>query len=182
MCRWTLMASSKLKLGSAQLLWLSWTNLWVCHLCSVFQLTSTLTNIWRIAEWLFFCRRILSKPLPACWSSTSTRVVASAHHAERVNTALVSLYRFYGISVFVQDNIYFASEWLQKNPLISAGVDWMNNMMWRFVRGDARPSEIDMIWEISKQVEGHTICALGDGAAWPVQVKPSACILNMKFY
>ncbi|KAG9334311.1 hypothetical protein JZ751_008293 [Albula glossodonta] len=49
------------------------------------------------------------------------------------------------------------------------GVDWMNQMMWRFVRGDAKGSEIDMIWEISKQIEGHTICALGDGAAWPVQ-------------
>lgn len=46
----------------------------------------------------------------------------------------------------------------------------MNNMMWRFVQGDARTAEIDMIWEISKQIEGHTICALGDGAAWPVQV------------
>lgn len=46
----------------------------------------------------------------------------------------------------------------------------MNKMMWRFVKGDARPTEIDMIWELSKQIEGHTICALGDGAAWPVQV------------
>lgn len=46
----------------------------------------------------------------------------------------------------------------------------MNKMMWRFVKGDARPAEIDMIWELSKQIEGHTICALGDGAAWPVQV------------
>ncbi len=27
-----------------------------------------------------------------------------------------------------------------------------------------------MIWELSKQIEGHTICALGDAAAWPVQV------------
>lgn len=53
----------------------------------------------------------------------------------------------------------------------SVGVDWMNKMMWRFVQGDARPAEIDMIWELSKQIEGHTICALGDGAAWPVQVK-----------
>lgn len=26
-----------------------------------------------------------------------------------------------------------------------------------------------MLWELSKQIEGHTICALGDGAAWPVQ-------------
>uniref|UniRef100_A0A8C7CQ02 NADH dehydrogenase [ubiquinone] flavoprotein 1, mitochondrial n=1 Tax=Oncorhynchus kisutch TaxID=8019 RepID=A0A8C7CQ02_ONCKI len=49
------------------------------------------------------------------------------------------------------------------------GVDWMDKMMWRFVRGDAANSEIDMIWELSKQIEGHTICALGDGAAWPVQ-------------
>jgi len=37
------------------------------------------------------------------------------------------------------------------------------------VKGDAQPAEIDMLWEISKQIEGHTICALGDGAAWPVQ-------------
>jgi NADH dehydrogenase (ubiquinone) flavoprotein 1 len=41
--------------------------------------------------------------------------------------------------------------------------------MYRFVDGKARPDEIDMIWELSKQIEGHTICALGDAAAWPVQ-------------
>ncbi len=29
--------------------------------------------------------------------------------------------------------------------------------------------EIDMLWELTKQIEGHTICALGDAAAWPVQ-------------
>lgn len=46
----------------------------------------------------------------------------------------------------------------------------MDKMMWRFVQGEAAISEIDMIWELSKQIEGHTICALGDGAAWPVQV------------
>ncbi|KAI6068343.1 NADH dehydrogenase [ubiquinone] flavoprotein 1, mitochondrial [Aix galericulata] len=49
------------------------------------------------------------------------------------------------------------------------GVDWMNKVMARFVRGDAQVAEIDALWEISKQIEGHTICALGDGAAWPVQ-------------
>lgn len=59
----------------------------------------------------------------------------------------------------------------------------MDKMMWRFVKGDARPAEIDMIWELSKQIEGHTICALGDGAAWPVQVKTctSICILTGTF-
>jgi NADH:ubiquinone oxidoreductase subunit F (NADH-binding) len=37
------------------------------------------------------------------------------------------------------------------------------------VTGNARKEEIDMLFEISKQIEGHTICALGDAAAWPVQ-------------
>lgn len=49
------------------------------------------------------------------------------------------------------------------------GVAWMNKIMGRFVSGNAQPAEIDMLWEISKQIEGHSICALGDGAAWPVQ-------------
>lgn len=49
------------------------------------------------------------------------------------------------------------------------GVDWMNKVMWRMCQGNAHPDEIHMLWEISKQIEGHTICALGDGAAWPVQ-------------
>ena len=41
--------------------------------------------------------------------------------------------------------------------------------MYRFVEGKARTDEIDLIWELSKQIEGHTICALGDAAAWPIQ-------------
>ncbi|WAR17784.1 NDUV1-like protein [Mya arenaria] len=49
------------------------------------------------------------------------------------------------------------------------GTGWMNVMTHRFVEGNGQPEEIDMLWEISKQIEGHTICALGDGAAWPVQ-------------
>lgn len=50
------------------------------------------------------------------------------------------------------------------------GINWMNKIIHRFVTGNAQPAEIDMLWELSKQIEGHTICALGDGAAWPVQV------------
>jgi NADH dehydrogenase (ubiquinone) flavoprotein 1 len=49
------------------------------------------------------------------------------------------------------------------------GVGWMNQVMERFVKGKAKTQEIDMLFEMSKQIEGHTICALGDGAAWPVQ-------------
>ena len=42
-------------------------------------------------------------------------------------------------------------------------------VMERLVAGDAEPEEIDMLWDVTKQVEGHTICALGDAAAWPIQ-------------
>lgn len=45
--------------------------------------------------------------------------------------------------------------------------------MWRVMErlrtGQADISEIDMLQEVTKQVEGHTICALGDAAAWPIQ-------------
>jgi NADH dehydrogenase (ubiquinone) flavoprotein 1 len=49
------------------------------------------------------------------------------------------------------------------------GTGWMYHMVDRFAVGRGRPEEIDTLWELSKQIEGHTICALGDAAAWPVQ-------------
>ncbi len=49
------------------------------------------------------------------------------------------------------------------------GTGWMWRMMERLREGDAEIAEIDMLHEVTKQVEGHTICALGDAAAWPIQ-------------
>lgn len=49
------------------------------------------------------------------------------------------------------------------------GTGWMMRVMDRLVRGDAEVEEIDMLLSVTKQVEGHTICALGDAAAWPIQ-------------
>jgi NADH-quinone oxidoreductase subunit F len=46
---------------------------------------------------------------------------------------------------------------------------WMWRVMERLRTGDADVEEIDMLWNVTKQVEGHTICALGDAAAWPIQ-------------
>ena len=45
----------------------------------------------------------------------------------------------------------------------------MMNMMDRLATGRAHAREIDMLLELTKQVEGRTICALGDAAAWPIQ-------------
>lgn len=49
------------------------------------------------------------------------------------------------------------------------GTGWMWRVMERMVKGDAEPSEIDTLLEVTTQIEGHTICALGDAAAWPIQ-------------
>jgi len=49
------------------------------------------------------------------------------------------------------------------------GTGWMWRMMERIADGDARVEELDLLEEVTRQVEGHTICALGDAAAWPIQ-------------
>ncbi len=49
------------------------------------------------------------------------------------------------------------------------GTGWMWRVLERMARGEAQKREIDMLLEVTYQVEGHTICALGDAAAWPVQ-------------
>ena len=49
------------------------------------------------------------------------------------------------------------------------GTGWMMRVMERMVEGRAQKREIDMLFEVTKQIEGHTICALGDAAAWPIQ-------------
>jgi NADH-quinone oxidoreductase subunit F len=49
------------------------------------------------------------------------------------------------------------------------GTGWMWRVMERLREGNSSVEEIDMLYQVTKQVEGHTICALGDAAAWPIQ-------------
>ncbi|MHA1559648.1 MAG: NADH-quinone oxidoreductase subunit NuoF, partial [Alphaproteobacteria bacterium] len=49
------------------------------------------------------------------------------------------------------------------------GTGWMWRVLERMARGEAHKSEIDTLLDVTYRVEGHTICALGDAAAWPVQ-------------
>ena len=49
------------------------------------------------------------------------------------------------------------------------GTGWMWRVLERMARGDSTTAEIDKLLDVASQVEGHTICALGDAAAWPVQ-------------
>ncbi len=49
------------------------------------------------------------------------------------------------------------------------GTGWMWRILTRMEQGHASKSEIDLLFDVTKQIEGHTICALGEAAAWPVQ-------------
>ncbi len=49
------------------------------------------------------------------------------------------------------------------------GTGWMWRVMMRLVKGEAHIKEIDELLDVTHQIEGHTICALGDAAAWPIQ-------------
>lgn len=49
------------------------------------------------------------------------------------------------------------------------GTGWLWRLLTRIQRGDATLQDIDLLKDITHQIEGHTICALGDAAAWPVQ-------------
>ncbi|MBL8700467.1 MAG: NADH-quinone oxidoreductase subunit NuoF [Alphaproteobacteria bacterium] len=49
------------------------------------------------------------------------------------------------------------------------GTGWMWRVMTRLVEGRAELEEIDILEDVTRQIEGHTICALGDAAAWPIQ-------------
>jgi len=49
------------------------------------------------------------------------------------------------------------------------GTGWLWRLMERIAHGDAKIEDIDVLWDVTKEIEGRTICALGDAAAWPVQ-------------
>ena len=49
------------------------------------------------------------------------------------------------------------------------GMGWVNRVMLRMVEGRAEIEEIDVLEQVTRQIEGHTICALADGGVWPVQ-------------
>jgi NADH-quinone oxidoreductase subunit F len=49
------------------------------------------------------------------------------------------------------------------------GTGWMNRLLKRILAGNARREELGLLLDVANRIEGHTICALGDAAAWPVQ-------------
>ena len=63
---------------------------------------------------------------------------------------------------------YYAESCGQCTPC-REGTGWMYRMLIRIMEGQGRSEDIDKLDDVSRKIEGHTICALGDAAAWPVQ-------------
>ena len=63
---------------------------------------------------------------------------------------------------------YFVEQCGQCTPC-REGTGWMNRVIRRIMSGKGRPEDLEMLLDVAGRIEGHTICALGDAAAWPVQ-------------
>ena len=63
---------------------------------------------------------------------------------------------------------YFAESCGQCTPC-REGTGWLYRMLTRIVDGQGRLSDLDLLLDVANKIEGHTICAFGDAAAWPVQ-------------
>jgi len=63
---------------------------------------------------------------------------------------------------------YYAESCGQCTPC-REGTGWMNRVIRRILAGEGRKEHLDMLVEVANKIEGHTICAFGDAAAWPVQ-------------
>ena len=63
---------------------------------------------------------------------------------------------------------YYAESCGQCTPC-REGTGWLYRMLTRMLEGRARVSDLDLLLSVANNIEGHTICALGDAAAWPVQ-------------
>jgi NADH-quinone oxidoreductase subunit F len=63
---------------------------------------------------------------------------------------------------------YYAESCGQCTPC-REGTGWMNRVLKRILAGEGRMQDLDMLVDVANKIEGHTICAFGDAAAWPVQ-------------
>lgn len=73
------------------------------------------------------------------------------------------------IDIIARLSAFYAHESCGQCTPCREGTPWLNSMMQRLRDGNATIDEIDQVLQISHQIEGQTICALGDAAAWPIQ-------------
>jgi NADH-quinone oxidoreductase subunit F len=73
------------------------------------------------------------------------------------------------VEALLRTTRFFAHESCGQCTPCREGVGWMRRMLERIYVGDAESKDLDLLHEVANNIEGRTICALGDAAAWPVQ-------------
>ena len=73
------------------------------------------------------------------------------------------------VSVLERLSRFYMSESCGQCTPCREGTGWMNRLLKRVMAGQARREELGLLLDVANRIEGHTICALGDAAAWPVQ-------------
>jgi len=73
------------------------------------------------------------------------------------------------VNALLRTTHFFAHESCGQCTPCREGVGWMERMLQRIVDGQGTPKDLDMLMNVANNIEGNTVCALGDAAAWPVQ-------------
>jgi NADH-quinone oxidoreductase subunit F len=73
------------------------------------------------------------------------------------------------VSVLERISRFFMSESCGQCTPCREGTGWMNRLLKRVLAGEARREDLNLLLDVANRIEGHTICALGDASAWPVQ-------------
>jgi NADH-quinone oxidoreductase subunit F len=73
------------------------------------------------------------------------------------------------VAAIARLSVFYAHESCGQCTPCREGTPWLQRIMARMAKGDASVEEIDMLLDITKEIEGHTICAHGDASAWPIQ-------------
>lgn len=73
------------------------------------------------------------------------------------------------VAVYTRISKFYKHESCGQCTPCREGMGWMYRLMDKMNRGEAEPAEMNQLLDITKRIEGHTICAFADGAVWPVQ-------------
>src|SRR5262249_50480806 len=72
------------------------------------------------------------------------------------------------VSFIWRTALFYANESCGKCTPCREGTKWMVQILERIVRGNGQPGDMDLLLDITKQIDGRSFCGLGDAAAWPV--------------
>ena len=104
--------------------------------------------------------KLKERQLELVGTQAAEKAAQYAAHAERLEQRVRVLERI---------SRFFMAESCGQCTPCREGTGWMNRMIRRILAGQGRQADLDLLLDVANRIEGHTICALGDASAWPVQ-------------